>query len=253
MLTPCVDYLYLSSPYLFMKYIISDIDNHQTDASWRNFMSELYSNPAEPTQRRGICFVLSAPSGAGKSTIANALRASQKNLFPSISVTTRLPRPGEIDGVHYHFITKEQFNHQADSGELLEWATVFDKGYGTPKAPVEQQLAEGKDLIFDIDWQGQRQIKAALPDDVVSIFILPPSLEELEKRLTNRASDHADEIQKRMRAALNEIEHWEEFDYVVINNKLDDAIMQIEAILTAERLKTKRQNFLHSFTHSFTL
>lgn len=215
-------------------------------------MSISHSQSMLHTNRRGICFVLSAPSGAGKSTIANALRASQKNLFPSISVTTRPPRPGETDGVHYYFITKEQFNNQAKNGELLEWATVFDKGYGTPKVPVEQQLAEGKDLIFDIDWQGHRQIKAALPKDVVSIFILPPSLEELEQRLTNRASDHPSEIYKRMDAALNEISHWEEFDYVIINNKLDIAITEAETILYCERLKTKRQTFLKSFTNSFS-
>lgn len=215
-------------------------------------MSISHSQSLHHTNRRGICFVLSAPSGAGKSTIANALRASQKNLFPSISVTTRPPRPGEAHGIHYHFITKEQFADQAKNGELLEWATVFDKGYGTPKAPVEQQLAEGKDLIFDIDWQGHRQIKAALPNDVVSIFILPPSLEELAQRLTNRASDHPNEINKRMDAALNEISHWEEFDYVIINNKLDIAIAEAETILSCERLKTKRQTFLKNFTNSFS-
>lgn len=215
-------------------------------------MSELQSKPTEPAKRRGICFVLSAPSGAGKSTIANALRASQKNLSHSISVTTRPPRPGESDGVHYHFITQEQFDEQAKNGDLLEWATVFGKSYGTPKAPVEQQLAEGKDLIFDIDWQGQQQIKASLPDDVVSIFILPPSLEELQKRLVNRASDHPNEINKRMDAALDEISHWKEFDYVIINNKLDLAIHEAESILSCERLKTKRQIFLKSFTDSFS-
>lgn len=215
-------------------------------------MLELHSQSTQPSTKRGICFVLSAPSGAGKSTIANALRASQKNLFPSISVTTRPPRPGETDGIHYHFINKEQFNDQAKNGDLLEWATVFDKGYGTPKAAVEQQLAEGKDLIFDIDWQGHRQIKKALPNDVVSIFILPPSIEELELRLTNRASDHLDEINRRMDAALNEISHWKEFDYVIINNKLDVAISECETILSCERLKTKRQTFLTNFTNSFS-
>lgn len=215
-------------------------------------MSELNSKSMEPAKRRGICFVLSAPSGAGKSTIANALRASQKNLSHSISVTTRLPRPGESDGVHYHFITQEQFDEQTKNGDLLEWATVFGKSYGTPKAPVEQQLAEGKDLIFDIDWQGQQQIKAALPDDVVSIFILPPSLKELQQRLVNRASDHPNEISKRMDAALNEISHWKEFDYVIINNKLDLAIQEAESILSSERLKTRRQIFLQSFTDSFS-
>lgn len=214
-------------------------------------MSELSSKTAQPTQRRGICFVLSAPSGAGKSTIANALRASQTNLYPSISVTTRPPRPGEVNGVHYYFVSKEQFNDQAKNGDLLEWATVFDKGYGTPKASVEQQLAAGKDLIFDIDWQGHQQIRKALPADVVSIFILPPSIEELAQRLTNRASDHPDEIKRRMDAALSEISHWKEFDYVIINNKLDIAIHEAETILSCERLKIHRQTFLQDFTDSF--
>lgn len=201
--------------------------------------------------RKGVCLVLSAPSGAGKSTIANALRASQPNLFPSISVTTRSPRPGETDGIHYHFVTKEEFKRQAENGDLLEWANVFGKGYGTPKAPVEKLLNEGKDLIFDIDWQGHRQIRAALPKDVVSVFILPPSLQELEKRLRNRASDHVDEINKRMQAALDEISHWQEFDHVIINNQLDRAISEVEAILTAARFKTDRQIFLPSFINSF--
>ncbi|MDI2091170.1 guanylate kinase [Commensalibacter oyaizuii] len=216
-------------------------------------MSESLSSSKQPAIRKGICFVLSAPSGAGKSTIANALRASQSNLYPSVSVTTRPPRPGEVDGVHYHFISKEQFKEYSETGKLLEWATVFERGYGTPKDPVVEQLTQGKDMIFDIDWQGHRQIRQALPQDVVSIFILPPSLQELEKRLTNRASDHPEEIHKRMQAALDEISHWKEFDYVIINNKLDEAIAQAEAILTAERLKTNRQTFLHSFTNAFTL
>lgn len=215
-------------------------------------MSETESKSTQPIRKKGICFVLSAPSGAGKSTIANALRASQQNLFPSVSVTTRPPRPGETDGIHYHFISQETFRKQAEQHELLEWATVFGQGYGTPKAPVEKLLNEGKDLIFDIDWQGHQQIRKAIPEDVVSIFILPPSLEELEKRLRKRASDHVEEINKRMAAALNEIAHWREFDYVIINHQLEKAINEAETILTSERLKTGRQLFLPEFIHRFT-
>ncbi len=202
-------------------------------------------------KNRGICFVLSAPSGAGKSTIANALRASQPNLFPSISVTTRSPRPSEQHGIHYHFISQEEFKKQVKKGELLEWATVFGQGYGTPKAPVEKLLSEGKDLIFDIDWQGHQQIRKSLSQNIVSIFILPPSLKELENRLKQRDSDHPNEIKNRMNKALDEIEHWDEFDYVVINYQLEKAVQEIESILISERLKTNRQIFLPSFIEKF--
>lgn len=202
-------------------------------------------------KRRGVCFVISAPSGAGKSTIANALRASEPRLRHSVSVTTRQPRPGEKEGVHYHFRTMEQFEEMAATGQLLEWAIVFGRGYGTPRAPVEEALAAGHDMVFDIDWQGHQQVRKALPDDVVSLFVLPPSLEELERRLHARASDHADEIAKRMAAARDEISHWQEFDHVVVNTELDRAIFEARAILTAGRLKTRRQTGLADFVGTF--
>ncbi|WP_086612015.1 guanylate kinase [Acetobacter indonesiensis] len=202
-------------------------------------------------KRRGVCFVISAPSGAGKSTIANALRASEPRLRHSVSVTTRQPRPGEKEGVHYHFRTMEQFEEMAATGQLLEWAIVFGRGYGTPRAPVEEALAAGHDMVFDIDWQGHQQVRKALPDDVVSLFVLPPSLEELERRLHSRASDHADEIAKRMAAARDEISHWQEFDHVVVNTELDRAIFEARAILTAGRLKTRRQIGLADFVGTF--
>lgn len=214
-------------------------------------MSESKAKSTSTPRKRGICFVLSAPSGAGKSTIANALRATQPNLFPSISVTTRDPRPGEEHGVHYHFISQEEFEKQAENDELLEWATVFGRGYGTPRAPVEKLLSEGKDLIFDIDWQGHQQIRKALPHDVVGIFILPPSLNELKNRLQLRGSDHIDEINNRMNKAMDEISHWNEFDYVIINHQLNKAIEKIESILASERLKTDRQLFLDPFIQNF--
>ncbi|MBF0890738.1 guanylate kinase [Gluconobacter sp. LMG 1744] len=202
--------------------------------------------------RRGVCLVISAPSGAGKSTIANALRASEPTLRHSVSVTTRGPRPGEVEGVHYHFRDIAEFRRMAADGELLEWAEVFGRGYGTPRAPVEEALNAGHDMVFDIDWQGHRLLRAALPDDVVSLFVLPPSLEELERRLNKRASDHPEEIAKRMQAALNEISHWSEFDHTIINSDLDTAISQARSVLTAARLATRRQRNLPDMVASFS-
>ncbi|AXY21943.1 guanylate kinase [Komagataeibacter saccharivorans] len=218
-------------------------------------MSQTFSppraTPAVPVRRRGVCLVISAPSGAGKSTIANALRASEPQLLHSVSVTTRQPRPGESDGIHYHFRTMEEFSRMAEAGEMLEWATVFGRGYGTPRAPVEQALAEGRDMVFDIDWQGHRQIRAALPADVVSLFVLPPSIAELERRLNGRASDEADEIARRMQAARDEISHWNEFDHVIINSELDQAIAEARAVLVAARLQRHRQIGLTDLVASF--
>ncbi|MBR2124858.1 MAG: guanylate kinase [Acetobacter sp.] len=191
--------------------------------------------------RRGVCLVISAPSGAGKSTITQALQQSEAYVQTSISVTTRPPRPGEQDGVHYHFRSVEQFRAMVKEGALLEWATVFKGSYGTPRAPVEAALQAGYDVIFDIDWQGHRQMRHALPNDVVSIFILPPSLEELERRLRGRKSDHHEEIDHRMTEARDEISHWKEFDYVIINSELEHAIAETRAILHAARLTKARQ------------
>ncbi|OAG76293.1 Guanylate kinase [Acetobacter malorum] len=214
-------------------------------------MSNAASEQGKGIKRRGVCFVISAPSGAGKSTIANALRASEPKLRHSVSVTTRQPRPGEKEGVHYHFRTMEQFEEMAANGELLEWAIVFGRGYGTPRAPVEEALNAGHDMVFDIDWQGHQQIRKALPDDVVSLFVLPPSLAELERRLHSRASDHPDEIARRMAAARDEISHWREFDHVVVNTELDRAIFEARAVLTAGRLLTRRQTGLADFVQTF--
>ena len=214
-------------------------------------MSNAVSDQGKAIKRRGVCFVISAPSGAGKSTIANALRASDPRLRHSVSVTTRQPRPGEKEGVHYHFRTMAQFEEMAAQGDLLEWATVFGRGYGTPRAPVEEALNAGHDMVFDIDWQGHQQIRAALPDDVVSLFVLPPSLAELERRLNSRASDHPDEIARRMAAARDEISHWREFDHVVVNTELDRAIFEARAVLTVGRLLTRRQTGLAEFVQTF--
>lgn len=191
--------------------------------------------------RRGLCLVLSAPSGAGKSTLTRALLAAEPELALSVSVTTRPPRRGEQDGVHYHFRSQAEFDALLAGGELLEWARVFDRCYGTPRGPVEQALAAGHDIVFDIDWQGYRQLCAALPGDVVGVFVLPPSLPALEARLRGRGSDDPDEISRRMQAARDEIAHWSEFDYAFVNGDLDGAIGDVRAILRAARLATSRQ------------
>ncbi len=193
--------------------------------------------------RRGICLVIAAPSGGGKSTIANALRASDKNLAHSVSVTTRAPRPGEVEGVHYFFRDEAGFAAMAAAGELVEWAHVFGRSYGTPRAPVEAALAAGRDMVFDIDWQGHRQLRAALPGDVVGVFVLPPSLDVLESRLQGRGQDDAAEIRRRMEAAFDECTHWDEFDHVVINENLDRAIDETRAVLEAARTTARRQAF----------
>jgi guanylate kinase len=194
-------------------------------------------------RHRGVCLVIAAPSGAGKSTIANALRASDKNLVHSVSVTTRRMRPGEVEGLHYHFRTDDQFSRMANEGELVEWANVFGRFYGTPRAPVEQALAAGRDMVFDIDWQGHRQLRAALPGDVVGLFVLPPSLDVLETRLRARGQDDDAEIARRMAAARDECTHWPEFDHLVVNEKLDRAVAVARAILDAARHATSRLGY----------
>lgn len=201
--------------------------------------------------RRGVCLVISAPSGAGKSTIANALRAAEPGLRHSVSVTTRAPRPGESDGVHYHFRSLEQFGAMAAAGELVEWAEVFGRGYGTPRTPVEQAMAAGLDMVFDIDWQGHRQLRAALPADVVGLFVLPPSIAALEQRLRQRAADDDAEINRRMAAARDEISHWGEFDHVIVNEQLDRAIAEARAILVAARSRRERQHGLSGLVDRF--
>jgi guanylate kinase len=190
--------------------------------------------------RRGLCLVVAAPSGAGKSSITRALLASEPDLTLSVSVTTRAPRPGEEEGVHYFFRTPEEFDRMAASGELLEFAHVFGRGYGSPREPVEQALAAGRDVVFDIDWQGFRQMRAALPEDVVGLFILPPSLAALESRLRARASDRPDEIARRMAQAQSEISHAGEFDHVLVNRDFDEAVAAVRAVLHAARMETRR-------------
>jgi len=196
--------------------------------------------------RRGFMFILSSPSGAGKTTLSRRLLGSHAGLTMSVSVTTRAKRPGEIDGQDYYFIDESKFNRMVEAGELLEHATVFENKYGTPAALVESSLNQGVDVLFDIDWQGTRQLAEKRRDDLVSVFILPPSMSELERRLRARAQDSEEVVRKRMAKAAAEISHWEEYDYVVINNDLDVALSKIVHILEAERSKRIRQTNLPS-------
>jgi guanylate kinase len=198
--------------------------------------------------RRGVCLVLAAPSGAGKTAIADALLASEPELRRSVSVTTRAPRPGETDSVQYHFRDQAQFDRMAAAGELLEWARVLGRHcYGTPRAPVEQALRDGNDVVFDIDWQGHRQLRTALPGDVVGVFVLPPTLAALERRLRHRSGDDAVEIARRMQLARDEISHWSEFDHVVVNDDLVEAVDAVRSVLHAARVASARQTGLADF------
>ena len=198
-------------------------------------------------QRRGLMLVLSSPSGAGKTTLARGLLKSDARVTMSVSATTRPARPGEVDGKDYHFLGVAEFQHMVQQGEFLEHAVVFGNHYGTPKAPVFAALAAGRDVLFDIDWQGTQQLRQQARDDVVSIFVLPPSREELERRLKGRAEDAPDVIAKRMAKADGEISHWAEYDYVVVNDDIAKAQAQIDVILQAERLKRERQPGLPGF------
>ena len=198
-------------------------------------------------ERRGIMLVISSPSGAGKSTIARELLSKEQNLSLSVSVTTRKRRGSEIDGTHYHFISEKEFARMQDSDSLLESAEVHSHFYGTPADPVEEAMAAGNDMLFDIDWQGGLQLMEKARFDVVSIFILPPSLEELKRRLIRRAEDAPEVIERRLQNALNEIPHWKEYDYVVINDDLERAFDQVTSILKAERLRRDRRPGLHNF------
>jgi len=191
--------------------------------------------------------VLSSPSGAGKTTISRQLLSRDKGIEMSISATSRKPRPGEVDGEDYIFVSPEAFSEMRDHDEFLEWALVFDNFYGTPKEPVEQALAAGRDVLFDIDWQGAEKLSATSRQDLVTIFLLPPSVDALADRLRSRAQDSAEVVARRMAGAANEIQHWEDYDYVVVNRDIEDSIEAVSAILAAERLKRGRQTGLEEF------
>jgi guanylate kinase len=197
--------------------------------------------------RRGIMVVLSSPSGAGKTTLTKQILNTSKNILMSVSATTRQPRPGEVDGEDYIFLSKSKFSEMIDNDEFLEYAKVFDNFYGTPRAPVEDALAGGFDIVFDIDWQGAQQLTQAAANDLVKIFILPPNMQELENRLRSRAQDSDDVIARRMSKSENEISHWAEYDYIIINEDITEAIEELNTIVNAERMKRLRQPWLGSF------
>lgn len=205
---------------------------------------------AEPLiKRRGLLLVLSSPSGAGKTTISRRLCEQDGGLSLSVSVTTRPRRPGEVDGKHYHFITRAKFDEMVAKRGLLEHAVVFDHCYGTPRVPVMQEIDAGRDVISDVDWQGTQQLKQNVRDDVVAVFVLPPSVEALKERLQMRAQDSAEVVQARMAKSSDEMSHWAEYDYVIVNEDLDASVRQVQAILDAERKRRTRQIGLSEFVN----
>jgi guanylate kinase len=208
------------------------------------------ATPAPQIKRRGLMLVLSSPSGAGKTSIARRLLQLEPELSLSISVTTRPRRRSEIDGRDYHFIDRTVYDAMIAAGELLEHAEVYGNGYGTPRRPVEDTLAEGRDVLFDIDWQGTQQLREAR-SDMVSVFILPPSMAELERRLARRAEDAAEEVRKRLAQVAADVTHFAEYDYVLINSDLEESVTHVRQILAAERLKTHRQVGLSEFVNQF--
>ena len=201
-------------------------------------------------RRRGLMFVLSSPSGAGKTTISRKLLERDRGLSMSVSVTTRPRRPGEVDGVDYHFVGHGEFDRLVGDNAILEHAKVFGNYYGTPRGPVEAALAAGRDVLFDIDWQGTQQLAERARDDLVSVFILPPSTRELERRLHSRAQDSAAEVARRMAKAADEMSHWAEYDYIIVNRDIDSSVRETQAILAAERLRRERQVGLSEFVNS---
>jgi len=203
--------------------------------------------PADQLHRRGLMFILSSPSGAGKTTLSRMLLARDPEIMLSVSATTRPPRPGEIDGVHYHFVSPTRFQEMIDEDDFYEWAEVFGHRYGTPKGAIRAGLKAGQDFLFDIDWQGTQQLYQKDQQDVVRVFILPPSIEELHNRLKGRGTDSAEVIAARMERARAEISHWDGYDYVIINDNIDVCFDKVRAILEAERMKRMRQTGLIPF------
>src|SRR5947209_12126538 len=205
--------------------------------------------PPATIHRRGFLLVLSSPSGAGKTTITRRLLERDPSFSLSVSVTTRPPRPGEIDGTDYRFIDQTRFDRMVARGELLEHATVFDHNYGTPRQPIEAALAAGRDIVTDIDWQGTQQLGASLPFDIVTVFVLPPSMAALEARLKTRAQDSPEVVAGRMAKSAEEMSHWSEYEYVIVNRAIDESVALVQAIVTAERLRRTRQVGLADFVN----
>ena len=214
-------------------------------------MTDVALDKLIPGRRRGLMLVMSSPSGAGKTSISRAVLAAEPEIVLSVSVTTRPQRPGEADGKDYHFIDEQRFKDMRDAGELLEHARVYGHFYGTPKKPVMDALDQGSDVLFDIDWQGAQQMREVAGVDMVGIFILPPSKDELARRLRTRAQDSEDVVNYRLSQVINDVTHWPEYDYVLINVELENSIAAVRSILTAERLRRKRQPALHDHVRQF--
>ncbi len=210
-------------------------------------MGDSLQHTSDQLHRRGLMFILSSPSGAGKTTLSRMLLAKDPEIKLSVSATTRPPRPGEVDGVHYHFVSGDEFDQMVEEDDFYEWAHVFGHRYGTPKGKIRAALKEGQDFLFDIDWQGTQQLFQKDQQDVVRVFILPPSIEELQRRLQGRATDSTDVIAARMERAQAEISHWDGYDYVIINDDVDVCFDKVHAILEAERMKRARQTGLIPF------
>lgn len=210
-------------------------------------MGESSHNAADQLHRRGLMFILSSPSGAGKTTLSRMLLEADSEIKLSVSATTRPPRPGEVDGTHYHFVSDAEFDRMVEEDDFYEWAHVFGHRYGTPKGLIRAALKEGQDFLFDIDWQGTQQLYQKDQQDVVRVFILPPSIDELHRRLKGRATDSAEVIAARMERARAEISHWDGYDYVIINDDVDVCFNKVRAILDAERMKRARQTGLIPF------
>lgn len=206
--------------------------------------------PTNRLARRGLMFILSSPSGAGKTTISRMLLDADDEIKLSVSVTTRPPRAGEIDGVHYYFVSDAEFDRMVEEDDFYEWAPVFGHRYGTPKGRIRNALKEGQDFLFDIDWQGTQQVANAARADLVSVFILPPSREALQQRLVSRAQDSADVVAERMAKASDEISHYREYDYIVVNEDLDRSVESVRAILSAERMRRDRQVGMTGFVRT---
>ena len=204
---------------------------------------------SSPIRRRGFLLILSSPSGAGKTTITRRLIAADPGLTLSVSVTTRSPRQGEVAGLDYYFIDRSRFDEMLAHGELLEHATVFGNSYGTPRRPIEEALATGRDVVGDVDWQGTQQLTNSVPKDLVAVFVLPPSLAALEARLRARAQDSAAVVASRMAKSAEEMSHWAEYDYVILNQDVEESVAQVQAIVTAERLRRNRQIGLVDFVN----
>lgn len=210
-------------------------------------MGDQTTTVSNQLHRRGLLFILSSPSGAGKTTLSRMLLDADEDIKLSVSVTTRPPRPGEVDGVHYHFVSDAMFDSMVEEDDFYEWAHVFDHRYGTPKGLIRSALKDGQDFLFDIDWQGTQQLYQKDQQDVVSVFILPPSLDELRRRLESRAQDSSEVIDDRMARARAEISHWAEYDYVVINDSVDECFDRVREVLDAERMRRTRQTGLIPF------